>query len=85
MFDHILLQPDMTTFNISILQALVYQTNDVNGQVESLQNLGYSEKSVTRILRKVSYIIWFLLDSSEIKITLLSWFVTLCTDFDLFR
>ena len=57
MFDHILLQSDMTTFNISILQALVYQTNDLNGQIESLENLGYSEKSVTRILRKVSYII----------------------------
>ena len=57
MFDHILLQSDMTTFNISILQALVYQTHDVNGQIESLETLGYSEKSVTRILRKVSYII----------------------------
>ena len=65
MFDHILLQSDMTTFNISILQALVYQTNDLNGQIESLENLGYSEKSVTRILRKVSYIICFLLYSSK--------------------
>ena len=53
MFDHILLQRDMATFNVSILQALMTTTNNMNCQLQHLEKLGYGEKAITRVLKKV--------------------------------
>ena len=53
LFDHILLQPSMETFNVSILQSLFLPKNEAYG-LRLLESRGHSEKAVARILRKVS-------------------------------
>ena len=53
MFDHILLQGDMATFNVSILQALMTTTNNMSCQIQHLENAGYGENAMTRVLKKV--------------------------------
>ena len=53
MFDHILLQPDMETFNVSILQALLHSPSTKKNQLQLLEISGYSQVAITRILRKV--------------------------------
>ena len=53
MFDHILLQPDMETFNVSILQALLYPPHTKKNQLEMLEISGYSEVAIIRSLKKV--------------------------------
>ena len=53
LFNHILLQPSMENFNVSILQSLFLPKNEAYG-LRLLESRGHSEKAVARILRKVS-------------------------------
>ena len=55
LFDHILLQPSMETFNVSILQSVALPKNEAD-RLKLLESRGRSDKEFVRILRKVS--IW---------------------------
>ena len=53
LFDHILLQPSMETFNVSILQSVALPKNEAD-RLKLLESRGRSDKEFVRILRKVS-------------------------------
>ena len=53
LFDHILLQPRMETFNVSILQSVALPKNEAD-RLKLLESRGRSDKEFVRILRKVS-------------------------------
>ena len=56
LFDHILLQPSMQTFNVSILQSIALSKNEAD-RVKLLESRGRTDKEFIRILRKVSILI----------------------------
>ena len=56
LFEHILLQPSMQTFNVSILQSIALSKNEAD-RVKLLESRGRTDKEFIRILRKVSILI----------------------------